>query len=64
MKCKHCNGTGRIQWEDEIEDCKFCGGTGKVMSLSHDDSQDEDYADHQADAAINFWKDINQHFEI
>jgi len=62
MKCKQCNGTGRLQWEDEIEDCKFCGGTGKVKDFSNETSQDEDYANNQADSAINFWKDINQHF--
>lgn len=29
-QCPHCKGTGKVQWEDEIEDCPHCYGIGTV----------------------------------
>ena len=59
-KCHICNGTGKVQWEDEVDNCPRCNKQS-IESLLEDDSN---YEDSSVDANINFWKDINQHFEL
>ena len=32
MICKLCNGTGKVQWEDEVDTCPRCNGIGYDIS--------------------------------
>lgn len=46
MKCKLCNGTGKVQWEDEVDTCPNCNGIGhdpvELSDLLEDPELDEE----------------------
>lgn len=42
ISCPTCKGTGRFEWQDEVEDCATCNGTGSISDQELEYLHDEE----------------------
>jgi len=61
-QCPRCKGTGKIQWEDEVDICNNCNGTGKITTSKK--LLSESYESKKEIDAFNYWAEINSHLEL